>query len=108
MSYARELLESYPRTVTVDTGALAATSDELTDCAEACTADSDADLSEHEHLELVSASGYARGAPMFVLPPGTSSAARLTTRPASTARCWTPVFESARAAAMNHWAITFG
>jgi hypothetical protein len=40
-------------TATVDTGALATTIDALTDCAEACNADADADLSEHELFELV-------------------------------------------------------
>jgi hypothetical protein len=53
MSYARQLIDSYPRTAAVDAGALAATIDALNDCAEACTADADADLSEHELLELV-------------------------------------------------------
>jgi hypothetical protein len=53
MSYARQLIDSYPRTAAVDVGVLAATIDALNDCAEACTADADADLSEHEVLELV-------------------------------------------------------
>jgi Domain of Unknown Function (DUF326) len=53
MSYARQLLDSYPRTNTVDAGAVASTIDALNDCAEACTADADADLSEHQLLELV-------------------------------------------------------
>ena len=52
MSYARQLIDSYPRAA-VDVGLLAATIDALNDCAEACTADADADLSEHEVLELV-------------------------------------------------------
>jgi hypothetical protein len=53
MSYARQLLDSYPRTATVDAGALAATIEALNDCAEACTADADADLSERELVALV-------------------------------------------------------
>jgi hypothetical protein len=53
MSYARQLLDSYPRTDTVDAGPLAAAIDALNDCAEACTADADADLSERELSELV-------------------------------------------------------
>jgi hypothetical protein len=53
MSYARQLLDSYPRTAPVDAGVLAATIDALNDCAEACTVDVDADLSEHHLLELV-------------------------------------------------------
>jgi Domain of Unknown Function (DUF326) len=53
MSYARQLLDSYPRAATVDAGALASTIEALSDCAEACTADADADLSEHELRDLV-------------------------------------------------------
>jgi hypothetical protein len=53
MSYARQLRDSYPGSVTVDTGALAATIDALNDCAQACTADADADLSEQHLPELV-------------------------------------------------------
>jgi hypothetical protein len=53
MSYTRQLIDSYPRTAVLDAGVLAATIDALNDCAEACTADADADLSEHELLDLV-------------------------------------------------------
>ena len=53
MSYARQLLDTYARSATIDPGALAATIDALSDCIEACTADTDADLSEHHVLELI-------------------------------------------------------
>ena len=53
MSYAKQLIDSSPATAAVDAGVLAATIDALNDCAEACTADADADLSEHELLDLV-------------------------------------------------------
>ena len=53
MSYARQILDSYPRAVIVDTGLLAATIDALSDCAQACTADTDADLSESNLAEMV-------------------------------------------------------
>jgi hypothetical protein len=53
MSYARQLLDTYPRSATVDAAALGATIDALNDCTEACTADADADLSEHELVDLV-------------------------------------------------------
>jgi hypothetical protein len=52
MSYASQLLESYPRTFNVDAGMLAATIDALTDCAQACTADADDDLSEPNVADL--------------------------------------------------------
>jgi hypothetical protein len=46
MSYAKRLLDTYPRTVALDTDTLAAAIDALNDCAQACTTDVDADLSE--------------------------------------------------------------
>ncbi len=45
MSYAKQMLDSYSRTIKVDKGVLAATIDALNDCAQACTADVDADKS---------------------------------------------------------------
>jgi len=53
MSYARQVLDSYPGTVNVDAGVLAATIDALNDCAQACTADADDDLGEPHLQELV-------------------------------------------------------
>ena len=58
MSYARELLDTYPRNLNVDVGILAATIDALSDCAQACTADTEADLSEPNPLRM-----RHRGAP---------------------------------------------
>jgi hypothetical protein len=53
MSYAKQLLDSYPRVVTTDAGVLATTIDALNDCAQACTACADGDLSEHNVADLV-------------------------------------------------------
>jgi hypothetical protein len=53
MSYAKQLLDTYPRDFNVDVGILAATIDALNDCAQACTADTDADLSEPNVAEMV-------------------------------------------------------
>jgi hypothetical protein len=53
MSYASQLLDSYPRTINVDAGILTAAIDALTDCAQACTSDADDDLSEPNVGELV-------------------------------------------------------
>jgi uncharacterized protein DUF326 len=53
MSYARQLLDTYPRTFDVDTGVLAATIDALNECAQAFTADTAADLSERNVTEMV-------------------------------------------------------
>src|SRR6266498_2599545 len=53
MGYARQMLDTYPHTFNVDAGVLAATIDAVSDCAQACTADTDADLSEQNLAEMV-------------------------------------------------------
>jgi hypothetical protein len=53
MSYARRMLDTYPRTWTVDADLLAATIDAVTDCAQACNADNAADLSEQNVTEMI-------------------------------------------------------
>ncbi len=53
MSYARQLLDTYPRTFNLDAGVLAATTDAVNDCAQACTGCADDDLSEPDIVELV-------------------------------------------------------
>jgi hypothetical protein len=52
VSYARKMLDTYPRDVNLDTGQLAATIDALSDCAQACTACADGCLSEEMVAEL--------------------------------------------------------
>jgi uncharacterized membrane protein len=53
MSYARELLGTYPGAINADADVLAAAIDAVSDCAQACVADTDADLSEHNLAEMV-------------------------------------------------------
>jgi hypothetical protein len=53
MSYAKQMLDSSPRTFDVNEGLMAAAIDALNDCAQACTADVDHDLSEQHVPELV-------------------------------------------------------
>jgi Domain of Unknown Function (DUF326) len=53
MSYARQMLETFSRTVNVDVGVLAAAIDAMNDCAQACTADNAADLGEHNLADMV-------------------------------------------------------
>jgi hypothetical protein len=53
MSYARQMLDTYPRAFSVDAGVLAAAIDALSDCAQACNADNAADLGEHNVTEMV-------------------------------------------------------
>ncbi len=53
MSYARRLLDTYPRTVALDPDVLAAAIEALNDCAQACMADVDADLSEPNLTDMV-------------------------------------------------------
>ena len=53
MSHARQLLDAYPGTLSADAGMLAAAIDALSDCAQACIADADADLREQDLAEMV-------------------------------------------------------
>ena len=53
MSYARQMLDTYPRALNVDASVLAAAIDAMTDCAQACIADTDADLGEQNVTEMV-------------------------------------------------------
>ena len=53
MSYAKQMLDTHPGTLKVDAGVLATTIDALIDCAQACTADADNDLSEQNVTEMV-------------------------------------------------------
>jgi Domain of Unknown Function (DUF326) len=53
MSYARQMLDTYPRALNVDTSVLAAAIDAITDCAQACIADTDADLGEQNVSEMI-------------------------------------------------------
>jgi hypothetical protein len=69
MSYARQLLDTYPGTVGVDPGVLAAAIDALSDCGRACIADVDADLSEQNATEMVRCIRPVWTAPMSAPPP---------------------------------------
>ena len=53
MSYARQMLETYPHAVNVDASTLAAAIDAMTDCAQACITDTDADLGEQNVTEMI-------------------------------------------------------
>lgn len=53
MSYAKQMLDTYPRSFTLDADQLAAATEALYDCAQACTACADACLSEENVAELV-------------------------------------------------------
>ena len=53
MSYARQLLDTYPASASADAEVLATAIDALSDCAQACAADVDADLSEPNLAEMV-------------------------------------------------------
>jgi len=52
MSYAKQMLDTYPRDFNLDANVLAATIDALSDCAQACTACADDCLSEEMVAEL--------------------------------------------------------
>ena len=53
MSYARQILDTYPHAVNVDASTLAAAIDAMTDCAQACITDTDADLGEQNVTEMI-------------------------------------------------------
>jgi uncharacterized protein DUF326 len=53
MSYARQILDTYPTALNVDADVLAAAIDAITECAQACIADTDADLGERDVTEMV-------------------------------------------------------
>jgi hypothetical protein len=53
MSYARQMLDTYSPSLAVDAGLLAAVIEAASDCAQACAADTDADLSEPNLAEMV-------------------------------------------------------
>jgi hypothetical protein len=53
MSYAKQLLDTYPRSFNVDAEVLARTIQALSDCAQACTACADDCLSEQPVAELI-------------------------------------------------------
>jgi hypothetical protein len=53
MSYARQILHSYQDTLGVDVALLAAAIDAISDCTQACIADTDADLAEEHLTEMV-------------------------------------------------------
>lgn len=57
MSYARQLLDSDGGTANVDVALLVAAIDAMSDCAQACTADTDADLGEQNVTEMVKCIG---------------------------------------------------
>jgi hypothetical protein len=53
MSYARQMLETHSHAVNVDASTLAAAIDAMTDCAQACITDTDADLGEQNVIEMI-------------------------------------------------------
>ena len=53
MSYARQMLDTYSSSASADAEVLAAAIDALSDCAQACNADVDADLSEQNLANMV-------------------------------------------------------
>ena len=53
MSYARQMLDTYSSSASADAEVLAAAIDALSDCAQACNADVDADLSEQNLAVMV-------------------------------------------------------
>lgn len=53
MSYARQMLDTYPNHSRIGAGVLATAIDALSDCIQSCTADVDADLSGSDLADMV-------------------------------------------------------
>jgi hypothetical protein len=101
MSYARQLLDTYPGSAGTDPGVLAATVDALSDCAQACTADVDADLSEQNVTEMVTCIRLCLACTDIC-----TATVGVISRPAAydanvPGRCWRPAWPAARAAATS-------
>jgi hypothetical protein len=98
MSYAKQLLDTYPRNVNLDADLLAATIDALSDCAQACIADADDDLSEQNIAEMVKCIRLCLDCADVCTATLGVSAARPSTTPTSPGPCSRPAWPPARAA----------
>ncbi len=101
MSYARQMLDTYPRALNVDASVLAAAIDAITDCAQACIAGTDADLGEQNVTEMVRCIRLCLDCADVCTATAGSPAARPATTPMSPSRCWRHAWRSARAAVRN-------
>ncbi len=101
MTYARQMLDTYPHQSPIDAGVLTAAIDALSDCVQACTADVDADLSESDLADMVKCIRRAWTAQTFARPLSGFSAARPNLMPTSPSRWLRPAWRSARAAEMS-------
>jgi len=95
------MLDSYPLTVNADASVLAAAIEAISDCAQACTADTDADLSEQNLAEMVRCIRLCLDCTDICTATGGLSAAWRNTTPAPPGRCWRHAWPSAGAAAMS-------
>ena len=92
MSYARQMLDTYHRTLNLDADMLAAAIDALSDCVQACNADNAADLWAGQALtEMVTCIRLCLELRRYLRPPPRGSpAARRSTPPMSAGRCCRP------------------
>jgi len=94
VSYAKQLLDADPGTVTADATVMADAIDALSDCAQACTADTSADLSEQNLAGMVKCIRLCLDCTDIC-----TATAGVISRQAG--RCWKPGWPSARAAVMS-------
>jgi hypothetical protein len=99
MSYTRQMLDTYPRTLIVDPSVLAAAVDAISDCAQACAADTAADLNEQNLAEMAKCIRLCLDCTDVCTATGRSSAAWPNTTPTPPGRCWNPAWLYAKAAA---------
>ena len=101
MSYARQLLDTYPGTLNADAGTLAATIDAVNDCAQACAADADADMSEQNLTEMIKCIRLCLDCADVCTATAGVLSRQTTTTPESPGPCWRPAWLPARAAATS-------
>jgi hypothetical protein len=99
MSYARQLLDTYPGTLNADAGVLAATLNALSDCAQACAAD--ADLAERNLAEMVTCIRLCLDCTDVCTATLGVVSRQTAYDPTITGRCWRRAWPPARAAATN-------
>jgi len=101
MSYARQMLDSYPCTVIVDASVLSAAIDAISDCAQACTADTDADLGEQNLAEMVTCIRLSRDCTGICTATGGVISRLAEYHPSATRPLLEACVASARTAAMS-------
>jgi len=101
MSYAKQMMDTYRQPLAADPALLTAAIDAASDCAQACTADTDADLSEQNLAEMVTCIRLCLDCTDICTATSGVISRLAEYDPVSPGRCWRHAWPSARAAAMS-------